>query len=304
MEIWNGGAVDEVGIVREGVKYGPKDYNCKEMSKFVRSCGHEEKVSCKKAFEMAQMMDLSVQQPCLVRVPVSHPHCGHQCEITCVDKGKLDTVERLTNVPIDEVHEGASKFPNNLPRGMGKCTEQVTLYRTCGHKTQVACGAARGTQTRCKEEITIKSPLCGHDITIPCWRRNDIESWHPWNESTYESLRLNSSLLADAKTNIDMDWPNTDVLSMLKCCPGFVTVSKSCGHQYKERCSELIPILRNGGRSKKGASCTEVVQRELPCGHEVTVMCKEWQKFADQKTEIRCRAIVEQESPRLYCFIV
>lgn len=145
MEIWTGGAVDEVGIVREGVEYGPKDYNCKEMSKFVRRCGHEEKVSCKKAFEMAQMKDLSVQQPCLVRVPVSHPHCGHQCVITCVDKEKLDTVERLTNVPINEVREGASKFPNNLPRGMGKCTEQVTLHRTCGHKTEVACGAARST---------------------------------------------------------------------------------------------------------------------------------------------------------------
>lgn len=153
LESWTGCKAEEVGIVREGVQYGPKDYNCKKISKFVRSCGHEEKVTCGKAFEMTEMTDLDVQQPCLIRVPVTHPHCGHRIEVACTIKEKLENVGKLTDVPINEVHQGASSFPDNLPRGIGRCTQLVMLHRSCGHKHEVACGSARGTLTRCKEEV-------------------------------------------------------------------------------------------------------------------------------------------------------
>lgn len=142
----------------------------------------------------------------------------------------------------------------------------------------------------------LSSPLCGHEITVPCWRRSSIESWHPWDESSEASLLSNHSLPADAKPNADLDWPDTDVLSILQGCSDFVTVSKSCGHTYKGKCGELLPILRNGGKSGKGTSCTETVTRELPdCGHEVTVLCKTWQMFTEKRTQIHCNATVDKE---------
>ena len=157
LEAWLGHETDDVGIVREGIQYGPKDYNCTKMSMFVRSCGHEERVTCSEAFNMSEMADLQSLRPCLVRVPVTHPHCGHQCEVVCSDKAKLDAVEKLTTFPVNEVHHGISpKFPDDLPRSIGRCTELVTLHRSCGHRNEVHCGSARGTQTRCKEEVTVR----------------------------------------------------------------------------------------------------------------------------------------------------
>lgn len=296
LEKWSGCAADDVGIVMEGVaRYGSKDYTCRKPSKFVRICGHEEATTCNNAFEMAEMIDLDEQKPCFVRVPIIHPHCGHPCDVACIDVKKVDAVEKLTTVPINEVHQGLCKFPDNLPRGIGRCTELVTLHRNCGHSHQLACGAVRGTQTRCKKEVTIQSPLCGHNISVPCWRRKVIEAWRPWGEDTLKSLLSCSTLLSDAKPAEGFSWPDTDSLSILKGCSNHTTVSKSCGHTYKECCSELLSILHNGGKTKRGSSCTETVTRELPnCGHEVTVICKKWQLFTDKKTTIRCGATVER----------
>lgn len=52
-----------MGIVREGVQYGPKDHICVKPSKCVRICGHEEATTCNKAFEMAELKDIDEQKP-------------------------------------------------------------------------------------------------------------------------------------------------------------------------------------------------------------------------------------------------
>ena len=65
----------EIGIVREGIQYGEEDHKCTELTRFVRRCGHEEKVLCNKAFEMAKLSRL---KPCIVRVPAVNPHCGRK----------------------------------------------------------------------------------------------------------------------------------------------------------------------------------------------------------------------------------
>ena len=63
LEKWSGCEAEEVGIVQEGVQYGPKDHICVKPSKCVRICGHEEATTCNKAFEMAELKDIDEQKP-------------------------------------------------------------------------------------------------------------------------------------------------------------------------------------------------------------------------------------------------
>ena len=219
-------------------------------------------------------------------MPFVHPRCGHPCEIFCSDRKRLGPSQTLTTALTNEVYEGRTpSVQDNLPQGIGRCTEFVTFHRTCGHTQQVACG----TQTRssCKEEVTVRSPLCGHNIAVPCWLRKTIESWHPWDDCSKDILFSDCTLPSNAKPTEGLAWPDKDVLDILTGCQGNVTVYKSCGHPYKEKCSELLSVLRNGGKTKKGASCTEAVTRELPdCGHEVTVLCKTWQLFTEKELQL------------------
>ena len=222
-----------------------------------------------------------------------HPRCGHPCKIFCSDRKRLGPSQTLTTALTNEVYDGRTpSIQDNLPQGTGRCTELVTFHRTCGHTQQVACG----TQTRssCKEEVTVRSPLCRHNIAVPCWLRKTIESWHPWDDCSKDILFSDCTLPSNAKPTEGLAWPDKDVLDILTGCQGNVTLYKSCGHPYKEKCSKLLSVLRNGVKTKKGASCTEAVTRELPdCGHEVTVLCKTWQLFTEKRTAIKCVAMVE-----------
>ena len=206
----------ELGIVREGITYGEEDHKCNEPSKFIRRCGHEESVTCNKAFQMSKTNQLA---PCMIRLPVVHPHCGHVCEVTCSDAASLKAIERLTHKPVDEVLEDDPPFPQNIPRGVGRCTAKVRLRRSCGHIEEVSCGAARGTKSRCKVSIDITSPLCGHSVTVPCWMRNIIQAWRPWSDDVEESLANKSVLPSNAKLRSEnLVLPDKEILDILKTC--------------------------------------------------------------------------------------
>ena len=155
--------------------------------KFVRTCGHEEQVACSEAFRRAK----EGAAPCRVPRTAAHPHCEHPCGVPCHLEQQMQAVPRLAPVPVDEVRQGSTPpFPANLPRaGMPACKAPVLVHRECGHSEKVPCGQARGALPPCKELVRVRSPLCGHEVSVPCHVRAAVEAWRPWTPDAEKSLR-------------------------------------------------------------------------------------------------------------------
>eukprot|EP00392_Amoebophrya_sp_AT5.2_P006759 g6771.t1 len=281
----------DVGMVCEGVRYGPKDYTCREETTFVRKCGHEQKMPCEQAFVQAE-----VKSPCQEMVEVKNPHCGHLCKIKCVDAGLLDPSQQGPTSPQDVLNQNTTTpFPRTLPRGMDQCNCPVTLHRDCGHVERTTCARARRIPLHeCSEMVTVRSPLCGHEISVPCRLRAAVEKWKPWCSAVEEQLQTTETLPFRAKARTGCGRAPDAVADCLKQCSKKVTVSKSCGHTFRETCSELLQIVADGGEVKKGANCSEKVTRPLRCGHEVTVTCKKWQKYVVGQEDIQCKQKVQK----------
>lgn len=196
--------------------------------------------------------------------------------------------------PINVVRETDPPFPNNLPRGIGRCTEKVTLHRSCGHTEAVSCGSARGLHSKCKVDVEVRSSLCGHAITVPCWRQKSIEAWSPWSDDVENSLADGTLPLDAGLRSSNLQLPEKEVMDLLKSCTKHVLVPKSCGHTYKEKCRDLLNVVCDGGKSKKGTGCSEEVHRELPCGHSVAVLCKNWTKYVEGELNIPCKETTEK----------
>jgi len=66
--LWLGTRCDEIGIVHEGVAYGPQDYPCRMQAIMVRQCGHSLNLPCSEAF--AESVSI---RPCRQLVNARHP---------------------------------------------------------------------------------------------------------------------------------------------------------------------------------------------------------------------------------------
>ena len=55
--------------------------------------------------------------------------------------------------------------------------QQVGIKRACGHTHQLDCNLKSSALPPCKESITIRSPLCGHEIQCLSWYQRHTATW-------------------------------------------------------------------------------------------------------------------------------
>jgi len=288
---WRGTRCEELDNVLEGGGYGPQDYNCQHEVNFKRMCGHSTRMPCQNAFSLAAA---KVASPCTERVRTTNPFCGHNCSLPCHEATALRGVPAAVSSPLTQVHEGSlSPISGNVPRVVHDCQKQIIFVRRCGHSHEISCGRARKAISKCSESMSLQSPLCGHTISVPCCLLHDIKTWQPWHESDFSELAASHSLPIGAKPS-STHLPGDELLDVLKSCKGFTTVAKACGHPFKETCAQLLQVIENNGVSTKGGKCSTMVEKPLPCGHVVEVLCSNWQQHEAGKKLIQCQEKVQR----------
>ena len=285
LQQWQGTRCEEQDVVREGVKYGPTDLTCNEMVTFKRGCGHKVTVPCGEAFRLAQR-----PVPCMEQIDVSSPYCGHVCKVSCYEEKKLRRMP--SREPVETVHEGlVLPLPVGLPSSMVECKTVVQLRRKCGHTQQIRCGAASRILSKCMEIVKMPSPLCAHEIDVPCYLQDDVLRWSVWSPEVLFELTTYARLPSHAKplANVPV---NEDLLVCLKSCTNHhITASRLCGHETRIGCEELLQVIRDGGEVSKGAKCLQKVEKALPCGHARELNCTKWRQIDDGIVEtVLCKA--------------
>ncbi|OLP77490.1 NFX1-type zinc finger-containing protein 1 [Symbiodinium microadriaticum] len=276
LQSWQGGRCAEQDIVREGVEYGPLDRVCCEKVTFVRRCGHQERVECGRAFDLAR-----IDSHCQEKVSACHPECGHDVHISCYRSRQLEALAR-PDKPLDELTEGCiSPVPVHLADI--KCTAQVVIKRACGHQHHIACNLKSSALPPCNESITVRSPLCGHEIQIPCHARATLEKWQPWDEQAMESLTAQGILPAAARpTQAQLD---DQLMAAVRGCRQTVKVERPCGHSAEFNCKQLVQFLKQ--QEVKG-HCSVTVEKPLACGHMASATCRKFQDYEQGKATIKC----------------
>jgi hypothetical protein len=59
---------------------------------------------------------------------------------------------------------------------------EVLVKRNCGHEIKIACKLKTSSLPPCKENCVIVSPLCGHDVSVPCHEVDAMRRWKPWDQ--------------------------------------------------------------------------------------------------------------------------
>ena len=195
LENWNGKSVEEKGVVKEGVAYGPLDHRCEEQVQFQRKCGHVQKKKCTDAFNLS----LSQSAPCHEFVELEKLSCGHSISVDCHLKEKYEALKGNASrleLPVAKVVEGSmtgfAADPINSPTI--PCNRPVEVTRLCGHMIQIECDIARAVSEgsgavlpQCEAPVKVPNPLCFHLMEVPCFLKKAVEEWDPWPQDFLSS---------------------------------------------------------------------------------------------------------------------
>lgn len=285
-DAWTGTALTTHGVVCEGISFGPKDYSCAEVVTFRRNCGHEEKMKCEQAFDIARS-----PPPCRKVVSFVNPECGHTYRTTCFEAAKFDDIvaraldeDEIAKVPLTRVDESerGAEFRNI---GLGiRCSETVLLTRKCQHSEQVTCNAARHLTTTCKELVVVSNPCCGHQVRIPCEHAETLNQWQPWSVALYgggEAAKTSVALLHENGVLEDTLSPPLSLpaalASLVKECKHSLLLRRtnSCGHELRMKCGTAMKLLSSDGKVKAPPCSEQMTKARVPCGHEIQVPCSQ-----------------------------
>lgn len=250
---------------------GALKYKCKIPVTVNLKCGHTTQVPCFEnraskgtdASSFGPIGDLSLRHyKCTVPVTVNL-QCGHTTQIPCFEKPSM-------------VSTDASAFEPPGVLFQHKCTVPVTVVRDCGHRLQIACFENQLRTTtdgsdfvyrqervilpQCRESVLV-TPSCGHTKTIPCCDKAgyrcdvSVSAVRPCGHSCYVSCGADRRIFPP--------------------CTVQVRVVLGCGHPVYGSCNRI-----------SASKCTKYVERTLPCGHRVDVVCSQ--------PSPQCRVIVSE----------
>jgi hypothetical protein len=286
IERWTGASCAEVGKVREGTSYGPQDYPCRVQVSLVRTCGHNMALPCCEAISRATSL-LS----CREKVKARHPNCGHYCDVACTLAATLQSVD-IPEV-VEELKEGQIAPPSSFAHLVPPCKNEVRMVRKCGHAETIQCSEARKPLIGCNITVKSTSPLCGHEIDIPCCFQNDLKLDMIWDTADFTSVRSENLIPIGAELARDPSSFDSKLRRVLRRCKKTTTLSLACGHKKIIPCGSLLSSLDS--RINVAGACDELVSLRLTCGHKASVTCGESQQYkAGMVHSLNCKKLKRQ----------
>jgi hypothetical protein len=225
---------------------------------FTFSCG-EHTATIKRCDELRKVQHLD--PPCKAIVTAKRFRCGHHTQVVCSSKQDLEKARFGKCFPCkssEPITVSIGETYCCVPSGCPPCAEIVDIRYDCGHLLKnVACDTAfklcAGSTERpdCIVLVPLKSPLCGHTVSVVCAFQELFLSWVPWlngppkiaqeivdqvGEDGVEDL-IRVYLVADIAACRLVPLSVPDAFS--SCCrPTFVELP--CGHAVKVSCGEAV----------------------------------------------------------------
>jgi hypothetical protein len=276
---WTGLGIEKFNpVVKEGEQYGPVDFNCKKDIILMKKCGHQAKLNCSIAFQLAQ-----TGEACKEMDNIQSPICGHNVQVTCSTKERIGLT--AVQLPIDVFEEGVTVI--GICVEFIKCTKKVTFIKRCGHQEDMECSQAirllsSVPKTVCMKPVFAKSALCGHEGTFPCSVR---KTWKPWSSEFLSSTLYENMLIKNVITDaFDTPIPNAAIGN--SGCDVMVKFKRSkCEHEENVKCRDAFERLK----SRNMPECTEMVKFKLSCNHFGEIQCNMVDKC---KTKGKCKSDV------------
>eukprot|EP01054_Gregarina_sp_Poly1_P009913 Gregarina_sp_Poly_1__9912@NODE_649_length_6956_cov_63_385832_g380_i2_p1_GENE_NODE_649_length_6956_cov_63_385832_g380_i2NODE_649_length_6956_cov_63_385832_g380_i2_p1_ORF_typecomplete_len2146_score230_49AAA_12/PF13087_6/4_4e47AAA_11/PF13086_6/7_3e27AAA_11/PF13086_6/1_4e16AAA_30/PF13604_6/1_1e09AAA_30/PF13604_6/0_019Viral_helicase1/PF01443_18/1_1Viral_helicase1/PF01443_18/6e07AAA_19/PF13245_6/1_5e08ResIII/PF04851_15/1_1e06ResIII/PF04851_15/2_1e03UvrDhelicase/PF00580_21/3_3e05DUF2075/PF09848_9/1_2e0 len=297
---------------------------CTEICNIRLACGHKceqfchplfngdhESIACQKPCD--QQMECNHKCSAKCHFPKCHPQClvktsrilacSHIVTGACYDVTNLTAKDCSTSIFValpgcnHEQRVSCGKW--NFDKQSIKCDTQIEADLPCGHPKMASCYMVRFSKTsiKCKTKVTGMLP-CEHRGSGTCHQMVHCPQEIVCNVMVKKQLDCKHE-----KTARCQDWKQNTL--KLKC-EVEVIVSLPCYHERRILCHEnSSPDLWNKrcefkflkrlscghlGRAaccdfeKSRFECSALVQKTLPCGHAVEVMCSK------QHEPIRCSA--------------
>ena len=282
LKSWIGNQNLTLGLVKQGIKYGPVDHICNENVEFEKVCGHRFETSCHEAFNFA-----SSQLACNVQEAVVNPECGHLLEVPCHQKISLEKDPRMTRSipPVEKVEEGHAKESYLESFVNSKCKELIFYQRSCGHQEKIPCFLAKHEIVQqCQQLKPVQHPVCGHEAHIPCYQSYNLSKCTPWPEGkTFRDFITDNSIQDDIQLPQAL---SQDLEKYLEDCTNTMTIvrKKSCQHKYQVICHLAFKSL-----GQKSDKCDEIIHDSLPCGHFKTLKCWEYTELCKHPEQYQCQ---------------
>jgi hypothetical protein len=144
----------------------------------------------------------------------------------------------------------------------------------------------------CETLVSVKSPLCGHEIQLPCSSVDDLPSFYKLNDQQEARETLFNSGILSSTLKVIIPDGKKETSQILFQCQSPVSFKMNCGHIVPMNCASAFKLLLD---SKDTFKCQEIVSRPLNCGHisnEYT--CWQFSQYKSGKFMITCIEDVEK----------
>lgn len=236
--------------------------------------------------------------PCPVELDCTRPRCHHTVKIAChLEDAVLqemvgDCATVIDNITV--VDEGNEYRKSEV--GVKDCTEPVLINRECGHQLlNIPCFNAfkwvayPDDMPPCHDMVTIPSPLCGHDVTIQCFKADEIKNTVVWEngkldhitESVGESDNIGSMPVVTDADGVPI-WSSE--ISNLQC-GRMARFVRKCAHvddipcsaifnAVKSPCQHVLNVTCNDCEQTRRVKCAETLNiGTIPCRNTVRKIC-------------------------------
>lgn len=257
---------------------------CKVKVQHTRPCGCSVDLLC------SQLNDERLNpSPCQLARTFNRPRCRHPLSARChIGTAIYSNWESQSGMAAKEsngkvmVEFGETYGPSesSVSASLAKCMVGVLFELPCGHYREVPCADAfEYAQSRscdlprCEMKVGTKSPICSHQIAVPCWMVQVLKEWMPSSLELVEDSHGNLCMSEESITNSNWsDTPQNIVSCLRGSCSKSIGLIRKCDprHDVELRCGTLIDVLMKKTKLKV---CKTEVRRMLSCGHAKAVEC-------------------------------
>lgn len=253
------------------------DRFCEEHNEVELYCS-DVKIGSSQSFSQALL-----NHPCEIKVSHHRDGCSHvidiECHVKCdIDKGHV--LEDCKETVADYLHPQCShktKSPKCADRqrweeSPPKCQVKVVHTRPCGCKAEMKCFDSileRMNPSKCRKEVNIGRPRCGHEVSIRCFEGTDLLEW--WSEQHGESAENGDGGKCTVKYGTDYGPAENEFNWKLPECQVDCSYIAPCGHEMSTPCSSAF-AFSNG--NKTSPQCNHKVEFNCPfCSETVKSFC-------------------------------
>lgn len=168
---------------------------CKEVlnAQWLHNCGHTKIIKlCHQFTEYQNNQNL---QLCTEIIQTNRYRCGHQVSLQCcnriqVEKAQVGIQFESNLVQVNQICLNSNERYCLQEDFAISCEELVSFERDCHHVVRdIKChegflfASGMKQMESCEVLCVLSSPLCGHDIQVPCWATSLVAiEWNPWND--------------------------------------------------------------------------------------------------------------------------